>query len=130
MERIVGIPANGADLSDNISAHFGHCNYFVGLKILENNNIEKVFTRQNNGHTGCMEPVLDMKERNVTDMILGGIGGRPFNGFIQLGINLYQGIEGSLSQNVELLLQGKLKPLGGPSCGGHGGPDGGCNHSH
>jgi hypothetical protein len=38
-------------------------------------------------------------------------------GFIQMGINLYQGVEGSLQKNVEMLLEGKLKPLGGPSCG-------------
>ena len=130
MDRIIGIPANGADLSDNISAHFGHSNYFVGVKVLENNNIEKAFTMQNNGHTGCMEPVLKMKSRNVTDIILGGIGGRPFMAFLELGINVYQGIEGSINRNVEFLLRGELKPLGGPSCGGHGGQGGSCNHSH
>ena len=116
MEKVIGIPAVGPELSDNMSAHFGHCEYFVGIKILENNKVEKAFSLKNNGHTACMEPVINMKERNITDMIVGGIGGRPFMGFIQFGINLYQGIEGSIDKNIELLLQGKLKPLGGPSC--------------
>lgn len=117
MEKIVGIPSIGPELSDNISAHFGHCEYFVGIKINESKIIEKSFSLQNTGHTACMEPVINMRDRNVTDMIVGGIGGRPFMGFIEFGINLYQGVEGSISKNVELLLQGKLKPLGGPSCG-------------
>jgi predicted Fe-Mo cluster-binding NifX family protein len=65
-----------------------------------------------------MEPVLNMKDRNVTDMIIGGIGGRPFQGFLQVGINLYRGVEGSVKKNIELLLEGKLEPLGGPSCSG------------
>ncbi len=117
INRIIGIPSVGPELSDTISAHFGHCEYFIGIKVNEKNNLEKAFTLQNEGHSGCMEPVINMKERNVTDMIVGGIGGRPYMGFIQMGINLYQGVQGSLRANVELLLEGKLKPLGGPSCG-------------
>ncbi len=115
MKKIVGIPANGPELSDSMSEHFGHCNYFVGVEIDENS-INKAFSLQNNGHSTCMEPVINMKNRNVTDMIVGGIGGRPFMGFLQYGINLYQGVQGTLKENVELLLDGKLKPLGGPSC--------------
>ncbi|MBN1802054.1 MAG: NifB/NifX family molybdenum-iron cluster-binding protein [Candidatus Lokiarchaeota archaeon] len=128
MARIIGIPSVGPDLSDNISAHFGHCEYFVGVELLDDNTLQKAFSLQNMGHSGCMEPVINMKNRNVTDMIVGGIGGRPFMGFLQMGINLYQGVEGSINQNIELLLQGKLKPLGGPSCGGGGHAEGAqCN---
>ena len=116
MNRIIGIPANGPELSDPISEHFGHCNYFVGVELENNNTLKKVFSLQNNGHSSCMEPVINMKERNITDMIVGGIGGRPYMGFLQVGINLYQGMAGSIQENVELMLQGKLKRLGGPSC--------------
>ena len=129
MERIIGIPTSGPELSDDISAHFGHCDYFIGIKVQDDNKIEIAFVKQNSGHSGCMEPVMAMKERNVTDMIVGGIGGRPFMGFIQLGINLFQGVEGSVNDNIENLLQGKLKPLDVPICGG-GGHSSGCNHSN
>ena len=73
MGRIVGIPSDGPELTDQISEHFGHCNYFVGVEI-DNNEIKKVFSKQNQGHSGCVEPVMDMKQRKVTDMIVGGIG--------------------------------------------------------
>lgn len=127
MTKIIGVPSNGPGLSDSISGHFGHCEYFLGFKIIEDNKIESEFTIKNNGHTGCMEPVIKLKQNNVTDVIIGGIGGRPFQGFLQLGINLYRGVEGSVNKNIELLLQDKLEPLGGPSCGGS---SGGCNHEH
>ena len=119
MKRVIGIPANGPELSDTISEHFGHCNYFVGVAVDENNGYEKAFSSQNEGHSGCMEPVMAMKQRNVTDMIVGGIGGRPFIGCQQLGIKLHQGVIGSsLEDNIQYLLDGKLKPMSGSTCGG------------
>jgi len=117
MNKIIGIPSNGPELLDNISEHFGHCSYFVGVEFDEKMNLKKIFSTRNNGHSNCMEPVLNMKNRNVTDMIICGVGGRPYMGFLQIGINLYQGVHGkSIKENVELLLEGKLKNLIGPSC--------------
>ena len=121
MSKIVGIPANGPELSDKISEHFGHCSHFVGVEIDEKNTLKQVFTIANSGHASCMEPVMNMKNRNVTDMIIGGIGGRPFMGFLEVGINLYQGSFGrSIKENIDFLLKGQLKGLGGPSCSGSG----------
>ena len=117
MTRIIGIPSNGPEISDNISAHFGHCNYFVGIEIYENGKYKQVFALPNNGHSGCMEPVINMKERNVTDMILSGIGMRPFMGFQQLKINLFQGANGTIEKNINMFLEGKLKSLANSSCG-------------
>lgn len=119
MKKIIGFPSQGPNLSDNISPHFGHCKYWVGIDIDEDNNFKKIFSEVNNGHSACMEPVFQMKEKNIIDFIVMGIGGRPFQGFIQLGMNIYEGIEGSLKKNLEFLLQGKLRALGGPSCSSH-----------
>ncbi len=125
MSKIVGIPANGPELSDSISEHFGHSNYFVGVEIDDGNTFKKVFSIANSGHTSCMEPVINMKNRNVTDMIIGGIGGRPFMGFLEVGINLYEGSLGkSIKDNIDILLKGQLKGLGGPSCTNSGN----CHH--
>ena len=118
MNKVIGIPSNGPELSDAISDHFGHCRYFVGIEIDEGKNLKKLFSLQNNGHTGCMEPVMNMKERRVTDMIVGGIGGRPYAGFTQFGIGLFKGVKGTLSENIQLFLQGNLQPLNEPICAG------------
>jgi predicted Fe-Mo cluster-binding NifX family protein len=117
MARIIGIPSDGPEISDNISAHFGHCNYFVGIEIYNGQKYKKVFALPNSGHSGCMEPVINMKQRNVTDMILSGIGMRPFMGFQQVKINLFQSTNGTIEKNIKLLLDGKLTQLADASCG-------------
>lgn len=124
MSKVIGIPSNGPELKDQISEHFGHARYFVGVKLVDHT-YEKVFSLPNEGHSSCMEPVMNMKNREVTDMIIGGIGGRPFMGFNQVGINLHLGMQGkTVNENIKLLLEGKLKPLNGPSC------NDGTTHSH
>ena len=118
MSRMIGVPSEGPDLSDQISEHFGHARYFLGIKLIDHS-YEKVFSIPNEGHSSCMEPVMNMKNREVSDMIIGGIGGRPFMGFNQVGITLHLGVQGkSVDENIKLLLEGKLKPLNGPSCSG------------
>ena len=119
MSRIIGIPAEGPALSDKISQHFGQCDYFVGVEVTDEKELKIAFSKKNEGHRGCMEPVIEMKEENVSDMIIGGIGGRPFMGFVQMGINLFKGIDGTLEENIMSLVDGKLEILGGPSCEHH-----------
>ena len=127
MNKVIGIPSDGPELSDTISDHFGHCNYFVGIEIDDEKNLKKLFSLQNNGHAGCMEPVNDMKQRSVTDMIVGGIGGRPYAGFTHYGIRLYKGVKGTLSENIHLFLQGNLQSLNEPICAGSSSSDHNCH---
>ena len=124
LNRIIGIPSSGAELSNNISPHFGHCSYFIGIEILDNGKYRKVFSLANNGHSGCMEPVINMKQRNVTDMILTSIGMRPFIGFQQVKINLFQGANTSIEENIILFIQGELRQLRDASCSSES------NHAH
>ena len=119
MTRIIGIPSNGLKLSDSISQHFGHCKFFLGIAISDKNQTKKIFELDNSNHSGCMQTVAVMREKKVTDMIVSGIGGRPFAAMLQSGINIYHGINGTIDENVRLLLEGKLTPLGGPSCEEH-----------
>lgn len=121
MNRIIGIPSDGPETSDNISPHFGHCSYFVGIEIYDDGKFRKVFALPNGGHSSCMEPVMNMKQRNVTDMILTGIGMRPFMGFQQVQISLFQGVNGSIEKNLKMLINGQLKLLNDASCGDHSG---------
>ncbi len=127
MNKVIGIPSDGPELSDTISDHFGHCRYFVGIEIDEEKNVKKLFSLQNNGHAGCMEPVNNMKQRSVTDMIVGGIGGRPYAGFTHYGIGLFKGVKGTLSENIQLFLQGNLQSLNEPICAGSGSSDHNCH---
>ena len=85
MKKIVAIPSYGPNLTDSISEHFGHCNYFVGIEIDENNNYKKIFSLQNQGHSGCMEPVINMKERNVIEMVVDDLV--PIDKSVDLRVN-------------------------------------------
>jgi len=119
MNKVVGIPSDGPELSDAISEHFGHCRYYVGIEIDGEKNVKKLFSLQNNGHAGCMEPV---------NMIVGGIGGRPYAGFTHHGIGLFKGVKGTLSDNIQLFLQGNLQSLNEPQCAGSSHSDHNCQH--
>lgn len=110
MNKIIGIPSNGPEIYDKISSHFGHCNFFIGVEILDDGSYKKVFALPSNRHSGCMEPVTNMKQRNVTYMILMSIGMRPFMGFQQEKIILIQGTDNSIENNLRLLIDGQLKP--------------------
>lgn len=39
MNRIIAIPSNGPDITNYISEHFGHCEYFVGIEMPYNLNL-------------------------------------------------------------------------------------------
>ncbi len=121
LSKIIGIPSNGSALSDTISQHFGHCKYFLGVEITEKNKVHKLFSLQNNGHTGCMEHILKLRERNVSDVIVMGIGTRPHLRLKQLGVNIFQGQSVNIKNNVKSFLEGKLKQLSQATCNEHHG---------
>lgn len=125
MKKIIGIPSNGPELTDKVSQHFGHCKYFVGVEI-HNDDFKKAFSLQNSSHSGCMEHVITLRERNVSEMIIIGIGARPFTRILQEGIKIYNGVNGSIKENIKMLLQGKLELLGESTCETHSGQ----NHQH
>ena len=64
---------------------------------------------------------MNKKQRKDTDMILTGIGMRPFMGFQQVQISLFQGVNGSIEKNLKMLISGQLKVLSDASCGDHSG---------
>jgi len=45
MKRMLGLTSNGPNLTDNISEHFGHCDYFIGVELDANNNYKKVLLK-------------------------------------------------------------------------------------
>ncbi len=118
----VAFPGTQKGVESNLSLHFGHTDAFV---ILEYDNETKeqkdVETIKNPPHSqgGCMMPVMLLKDANVDEVVLGGIGGRPLMGFQQVGIETYRGIEGSIKENFEQFVQSGLPKLTMPSCNSH-----------
>ena len=99
--------------------HFGHTPNFLTIEYDETTkDVINVEVIQNVEHSqgGCMVPVMLLKDKNVTEVVVGGIGHRPLMGFIQVGIDPYRGIQGTIKQNFEAFKQNKLPKLTQGTC--------------
>ncbi len=87
----VAVPSNHPGGLDAIcSDHFGHCDLYTIIDI-KNKEITTVETLANVQHEagGCMVPVSLLNEQNIDAIVVGGIGGRPLQGFNNAGIDVY-----------------------------------------
>jgi predicted Fe-Mo cluster-binding NifX family protein len=117
--KIVGFPSTSEGLDGQMSAHFGKVSAFTLVHYDETTNkIIDVKNIQNKPHEqgGCMAPVMVLKDSGTDEIVLGGIGMRPLQYFIQLGIKPYRGIAGTVNDNFNALVNGKLKPLFEGTC--------------
>ena len=121
--RVVGFPSTSEGLEGQMSAHFGHVSAFTLVQYDENTNkILDVKSVHNAPHEqgGCMAPVMVLKDSGANEVVLGGIGMRPLQFFIQMGITPYRGIVGTVQDNFNAFVNGKLTMLS----------EGTCNHSN
>ncbi|MHA1746773.1 MAG: NifB/NifX family molybdenum-iron cluster-binding protein [Promethearchaeota archaeon] len=119
VKRRIAFTATGGGLMEQLTSHFGHTQGFTAIVFDdETKNIEEVEVIKNIPHEqgGCMQPVMLLKNAGVTDIVVGGIGQRPLLGFIQVGINPYFGIQGTVKENFEQFLAGKLQKLADGTC--------------
>ena len=120
----IAVPSEGAGGLDGMRAgHFGHCDVFT-LVDVEDGAIKEVSILQNKEHVqgGCMVPVNILAEAKVQQLIVGGIGMRPLQGFNQVGIDVYYDAERrDIRPVVEDLIAKKLPIIGEDQvCGGGG----------
>jgi len=112
-----------------LSAHFGHCACFT-IVDADDGEVKSVSILPNMPHAqgGCMAPVMYLKDHMVDRLVAGGMGGRPLQGFQQVGIQVHYHEGAALvSEALGLLLEGKARIFGpAQTCGGGGGDDGGC----
>jgi len=117
---------------EQVSAHFGRCPAFTILDIDEGRVVGKEVI-ENPGHQPGFIPRF-LHDKGVNCIIAGGMGPRAAEIFSALGIDAIVGVEGRVSDAVQLLLQGRLR--GGSSLCQHGAGKGHgldkaiCDHSH
>lgn len=88
---LLAVPSNNpGGLEAGRSDHFGHCDLFTIVKIKDDAIVE-VITVSNQEHEagGCMVPVHFLKSHDVDAIVVGGIGARPLQGFIEVGIDVF-----------------------------------------
>ena len=106
---LLAVPSNNpGGLEAGRSDHFGHCDLFTLVKI-QDGAVAEVTTvsNQEHGAGGCMVPVQFLKEQNVDAIVVGGIGARPLQGFIEVGIDVFYADRNTV-QNVQSVADGML----------------------
>ena len=110
--------------------HFGHTEQF---KIYEAEN-GKILSSEVVGTDGFGHGALAgfLKERGITVLICGGIGGGARNALAEAGIELYPGACGDADAQVESFLSGNLNYDPDTQCSHHGEHhgEGGCHGHH
>jgi len=98
---------------EKVSEHFGRCPEFTILEI-EDNKIKNKKIIKNPGHATGFLPKY-FKEQGVNCVIAGGAGFRAQELFNQFGIKLITGIQGEITEVINLFIKGKIKQ-GGDLC--------------
>ncbi len=112
--RIAVSAAEDKGLDSQLSLAFGRAPYFVIVEI-EDKKIKSSKTIQNTaaqqfGGAGITAAQLVANER-VSVVISGAVGPRAFQVFQQLGIKPVRGIPGTVRENVEAYIEGKLQEI-------------------
>jgi predicted Fe-Mo cluster-binding NifX family protein len=106
--------------SGKVSPHFGRAPKFT-LITIENNKLIEKQVLQNPGHTVGSIPKF-INEQGAECMITGGMGRRAQEFFSQYGIEIIMGINGTVEDVIEKILNGTLE--GGESICSPGGGKG------
>ncbi len=106
----LAVPSNNpGGLEAGRSDHFGHCDLFTVIDI-KDGKIASVTTESNQEHDagGCMVPVQFLKGKGVQALVVGGIGGRPLQGFAEVGIDVYYADRNAV-QDVQTVVAGMIE---------------------
>jgi predicted Fe-Mo cluster-binding NifX family protein len=102
------------------SGHFGRCECFTVVDVVDGE-VTAVATLQNAPHVdgGCMTPVIALARHGVQAIVVDGIGGRPLQGFNEVGIAVHAGVGDDVGSAVREFAAGRLPLVG---------LDGACRH--
>jgi len=117
-------------LNGTLSAHFGGSEYFTVVNV-DNNSIVSEEILPTPEHTTGSYPNF-LAEQKITDIIVGGIGGKAIDIFNNNNITVYAGAEAKLPKDLaQDLIDGKLVVTGN-ACSHEGdGPEShGAGHHH
>jgi predicted Fe-Mo cluster-binding NifX family protein len=127
----IALPTTQTGLEAPLSAHFGHATQFTIIDVdFDKKAVLEVKDLVNppHSHGGCAAPVEMLQKEGVTDVILGGIGFRPLNIMMQLGMRPYRGVNGTIQSNLDAFLNGSLENLAQASCNHSNNDHSNCNH--
>lgn len=99
---IIAVPYQNGE----IFQHFGHTEAFKLYGVQDGAIVTTQIAETGGSGHGALAGFL--REKGVTDLICGGIGGGARTALAQAGIRLYPGVTGEADKAAEALLAGKL----------------------
>jgi predicted Fe-Mo cluster-binding NifX family protein len=108
-------------LESMVHNHFGSAPFFVvvapengELEILDNQDLD-------HAHGHC-QPLAALGGAPVDAVVVGGIGGGALKKLVDAGVQTYRAVEGTVSENLSLIKEGKLPTFTmDQTCRGHQG---------
>jgi predicted Fe-Mo cluster-binding NifX family protein len=113
-----------------VDSHFGHCEAYTVFTIDANHEIEKTEMVPSPQGCGCKSNIASvLKEKGVSVMLAGNMGGGALNVLQNHGIKVVRGCSGDVRQLVDSFLKGHIEDSGlGCNHHDHHGEDHVCNH--
>ena len=122
----IAIPTRGNVVDD----HFGHCEAYTVFTVDANNKIDKAEMLPSPQGCGCKSNIAAiLKEKGVSVMLAGNMGGGALNVLQNHGIQVFRGCSGDVQQLVVTFLNGNIEDSG-IGCDHHDHQEEGhvCNH--
>ena len=114
-------------LESQVYGHFGSAPSFVILDSTSGEYQTISNTDAHHAHGQC-QPMKALAGNPVDAVVVGGIGGGALMRLQSQGVRVFRAVEGSVKQNLEFILSGKLPEFSvNMTCAGHHG-QGGCQH--
>jgi predicted Fe-Mo cluster-binding NifX family protein len=107
---------------------YGHFGSAPGFVIVETDNLQVEEIQNGDQHHthGMCQPIMALGGRAVDGVVVGGIGMGALMKLEAQGVRVYRAAEGTVRENVDLILNHRLPVFTArETCGGHGG---GCAH--
>ncbi|MFX0210792.1 MAG: NifB/NifX family molybdenum-iron cluster-binding protein [Candidatus Hodarchaeota archaeon] len=105
----IGLPSNGEDISSFFANTFERCSYFV---IMESTRPKAIITFLNYAQSAArgagIQSAQSLVDQHVKAVITPQIGSDALDILQDEGIRIYMGIVGTIQENIEAFLQGRL----------------------
>ncbi len=105
----IGIPSTGNNLDQSFASVFGRCSHFV---VIESETRKVITAFPNNAQNAAggagIQAAQSLIDQQVDVVIAPRLGPNAWNVLQGAGVKIYTGINGTLQQNIEAFLAGKL----------------------
>jgi predicted Fe-Mo cluster-binding NifX family protein len=116
------------NIESPVYSHFGSARFFI-IVDAETGEHETIDNHDLNHAHGKCQPLVALGGKTVDAVVVGGIGGGALKKLTEEGVKTYRAIEGTVSENLSLIKDGKLPEFTlDHTCKGHQHGIGECVH--